>query len=141
MPSLHLEVHEIGRAVLELVQRREFAGAGLDERPVVVVKHRVQKERLRVRLEAIGELQAERIARAKRGQARVEVGARRLGRAARLLAREVGLRAKVLDLLGGDELRAGTRGRGRVERRRVPGRPSGPASWPLSAETSVSRKA
>ena len=64
-------------------------------------------------LKPIRELQAERVARAKRRQARVQVGPRGLGGAARLLAREVGLRAEVLDLLGGHELRTRTRAGGR----------------------------
>src|SRR4051794_17243069 len=41
---LDLEVHEVGLAVLVLVDRGEFARARLNKRPMIVVKHRPQKE-------------------------------------------------------------------------------------------------
>src|SRR5712692_3684262 len=60
-PVVHLKVHEVRRAVLQLVQGRELARARLDEGAVIVMKDRVHEEGRLIGLEPIWKGETERI--------------------------------------------------------------------------------
>src|SRR5207248_11763537 len=99
------EVHEIGFAVLQLIEHGQFSRARLDVRGAVVVEDGLNKKWRLVELHLIRKMQPQRICGTKRRETLLKLRSSGFHRFSDILARDLGLRAEVVDLAGSDVFR------------------------------------